>query len=228
MSKIQKKLFELQDVEYRDFHSSLIPNVPKENIIGVRIPKLRALAKELFREGDWQDFLITVPHKYYEENNLHAFIIEQISDFNECLYQTEKFLPYVDNWVTCDSLRPKALKKDPQKLLDKIHLWLSSDKPYTVRFGIEMLMCYFLDEEFKPDYAELVSRVRLDDYYVDMMIAWYFATALAKQYEVILPHIEKAVLPPKIHNKAIQKAIESFRITNEQKVYLKTFKTKKL
>ena len=224
MTEIQKRLFELQDVKYRDFHASLMPGFDKGKVIGVRIPKLRRLAKELFQEGEWQDYIRALPHKYYEENNLHAFIIEQISDFNECVAEIERFLPHVDNWATCDSLRPKALKKNLPSLLERIYVWLRSDKPYTVRFGIEMLMCCFLDEEFKVEYADLVSNVRFNDYYVDMMIAWYFATALAKQYELILPYIEKKVLPPKIHNKTIQKALESFRITKEQKAYLKTKK----
>ena len=224
MTEIQKKLFKMQDLGYRDFHSKLMPTIDKETIIGVREPILRRLAKELFKNGEYMYFLNDLPHKYYEENNLHSLLIMQIKSYDECLAETEGFLPYVDNWATCDTLRPKVFKKHLSQLLPEINLWINSGEVYTVRFGIEMLMCHYLDDKFKTEYADLVASVKSEEYYVNMMVAWYFATALAKQYNSILPYIEKDILPIWVHNKTIQKAVESYRITKEQKAYLKTLK----
>ena len=224
MTEIQKKLFKMQDLGYRDFHSKLMPTIDKETIIGVRVPILRRLAKELFKNGEYMYFLNDLPHKYYEENNLHSLLIMQIKSYDECLAETERFLPYVDNWATCDTLRPKVFKKHLSQLLPEINLWINSGEVYTVRFGIEMLMCHYLDDKFKTEYADLVASVKSEEYYVNMMVAWYFATALAKQYNSILPYIEKDILPIWVHNKTIHKAVESYRITKEQKAYLKTLK----
>lgn len=226
MTEIVKKLFELSDSSYRDFHSRLMPTIPKDTIIGVRTPKLRSFAKELYKKSEYDSFLKNLPHNYYEENNLHAFIVEQISDFDLCLEELGKFLPYIDNWATCDMLRPAAFKKNPEKLLKKIWEWLSDEHPFTVRFGIEMLMVHFLDEMFEEKYLEIVSGIRSDEYYVNMMIAWYFATALSKQYSPAVAYIENKKLSKWVHNKTIQKAVESYRITNEKKAYLKTLKIK--
>ncbi len=223
---IKKELFKLQDIEYRDFHSSLMPTVDKEQIIGVRIPHIKSLAKKIRGTAEACEFLQNLPHQYYEENNLHAFLIAQIGDFDKCIEETNRFLPYVDNWATCDSLRPKCFKLNTGSLIWHIYEWIRSDKPYTVRFGIEMLMLYYLDDEFLEEYLYTVSKIRSDEYYVNMMIAWYFATALAKQYELTLPHVESQTLPLWIHNKTIQKAIESNRISGENKEYLKTLKRK--
>lgn len=231
--KIREKLISLQDLKYRDFSSSLMPTVDKNTVIGVRIPLLRAYAKELlekaYAENDFSDiydFLYNVPHTYFEENNLHAFLVAGIKDFSECLRLTESFLPFIDNWATCDSFRPKCFAKGADKLLPFIEAWLESDKPYTVRYAIELLMTYFLDDRFLPRYPASVSKIRTNEYYVNMMIAWYFATALAKQYEFVLPYLEEHRLDAWVHNKAIQKAVESYRITSEQKAYLKTLKVK--
>jgi len=218
---IEKKLFEMQDLKYKEFHSKLMPNINPDLIIGVRIPELRKFAKEIYLATDFSDML---PHTYYEENNLHAFLIEQIEDFNTALLKTEKFLPYIDNWATCDSFLPKAFKKNKEKLLPKIYEWIKSEHTYTVRYAIGLLLKLFLDDDFKKDYPELVAKVKSEEYYINMMIAWYFATALAKQYNDTIPYIEKRKLPAWIHNKTIQKAIESNRITKETKAYLKTFK----
>lgn len=221
---IQSELFKLQDLKYRDFNSKLIPTVNPELFIGVRTPTLRKFAKDFAKSPNSADFLNMLPHKYYEENNLHAFLIEQISDYDTCIEAVEKFLPYIDNWATCDMMRPKIFKKNTDKLTDKILKWLQSDKAYTVRFGIEMLMVYYLDDLFDKKYSEMVLGVSHNDYYVKMMVAWYFATALAKQYDAIIPYIENGIPDIWVHNKAIQKAIESYRITDNQKEYLRTLK----
>ncbi len=226
MNEIQKFLFENQDIGYRDFQSKLIPNVDKSYFIGVRTPILRKYAKELLKTGDINAFFAELPHKYFDENQLHAFILSGIKDFDECIKETERFLPYVDNWATCDQLSPKCFKKNKSELLKYINNWLKSDKTYTVRFAIGMLMSHFLDEDFDEKYLTTVANVKSDEYYINMMIAWYFATALAKQYESTLPFIENKVLDKWTHNKAIQKAVESYRITDEQKVYLRTLKIK--
>ena len=220
----KKLLFENQDKKYREFNSKLIPSVPKENVIGVRTPVIRQLAKEVFRSGDYEDFLNCLPHKYFEENNLHAFIVEQIKDFDECIKRVDEFLPYVDNWATCDCMNPKAFKKHKDELLEKIYKWLDSEKTYTVRFGIKMLMSYFLDDDFDEKYLQIVSRIKSDEYYIKMMIAWYFATALAKQYDNTLPYIENRFLDKDVHKMTIQKAVDSYRITPERKEHLKTLR----
>ena len=227
MTEIQEKLISLAEPAYRDFMAPLLPNVPREKILGVRTPALRSLAKQLYRAGEYDAFLAALPHAYYEEDNLHAFLIEQIRDIDRCLLETERFLPYIDNWATCDCLRPPVFKKHREVLLARIPGWLSSGKTYTVRYGIGMLMAHFLDERFDPVFLVWVGELRSGEYYVNMMIAWYFATALAKQYEAALPWLEEKRLERWSHNKAIQKAVESYRILPEQKSYLKTLKRNK-
>jgi len=235
IGQIRKSLLEMQDLEYRNFHKKLIPNIDENTIIGVRIPRLRAYAKELLKASKKDEsvlaglnnFLEDLPHKYYEENNLHAFLLEGTKDFDECVQLINKFLPYVDNWATCDSMSPKVFKKNSEKLLPYINDWLANEHTYTIRFGIGMLMSHFLDDLFRPEYLEWVARVQSEEYYVNMMIAWYFATAFAKQYEASVVYIEEKKLPIWVHNKAIQKAVESYRVTSEQKEYLKSFKIKK-
>ncbi len=228
---MKKELFKLQDIKYRDFQKKLIPTVDPETIIGVRTPEMRKLAKRLYKATGEEAkaveaFLETLPHEYFDENQLHAFIISEEKDFNRCIGLVEEFLPYVDNWATCDQMSPKVFKKDKDGLLLHVRKWLESDRTYTVRFAIGMLMEHFLNEDFDPEYPELVAGVSSDEYYVNMMIAWYFATALAKQYDAVLPYIEGEKLDVWTHNKAIQKARESYRITPEQKEYLKTLKRK--
>ena len=227
LDEIRDELFKMQDIEYRDFNSKLIPTVKKEDMIGVRTPELRKYAKKLLKEEGVEDFLHSLPHKYFDENQLHAFIISEIKDFKFCIDELINFLPYLDNWATCDQLSPKIFKKYRNDLLPHIYEWLKSDKTYTVRFGIGMLMEHFLEEDFKTEYPEMVAAVRSEEYYINMMTAWYFATALAKQYESILPFIEGNKLDTWTHNKSIQKAIESNRINAEQKNYLKGLKIKK-
>ena len=214
----------MQDTAYRDFHSRLVPTLDKETIIGVRTPALRTFAKEISKSEDINLFLNSLPHKYYEENNLHAFIIEGISDFDECVKALDKFLPYVDNWATCDSLRPKCFRGNEERLLPKALGWIADDRVYVKRFGIGVLMNHFLDEHFEECYLEAVSVIRSDEYYINMMIAWFFATALAKQYDKAVVYLEQHLLDVWTHNKTIQKSIESYRITKEQKEYLKTLK----
>ncbi len=224
ITDLREKLNSLQDLKYRDMQIKIIPGVDPGSVIGVRTPELRNMAKEILKAGDYKDFLKELPHKYFEENQLHAFIISGIKDMNECMEQLEKFLPYVDNWATCDQMSPKVFKKHKDELLVHIREWIESEEPYTVRFGIGMLMEHFLDEDFKPEYPEMVAKLRSREYYVNMMIAWYFATALAKQYEIVLPFIEGKKLDDWTHNKAIQKSVESYRITEEHKKYLKSLK----
>ncbi|MCI8645617.1 MAG: DNA alkylation repair protein [Firmicutes bacterium] len=224
---IRSELFQLQDIKYRDFQKKLIPTVEESSIIGVRTPELRKLAKELAKEGQAGEFLAELPHTYFDENQLHAFLVSEEKDFERCILEAERFLPYVDNWATCDQMSPKVFKKHHQELLPYIETWIASDKTYTVRFAVGMLMEHFLEENFDLRYPELIASVRSEEYYINMMIAWYFATALAKQYEQILPFIEKRRLAPWTHNKAIQKAIESRRISPEQKAYLKSLKVPK-
>ena len=224
--KIQSQLFELQDVEYREFQRKLMPTVNPETVIGVRTPELRKLAKEFSKTLEAEEFIKILPHKYYEENNLHGFLIEAIKDYDQVIKAIDGFLPYVDNWATCDLMSPKVFKKHLPELYDKIKVWLKSDWTYTVRFGIEMLMSFFLDDHFQPEMPDLVAGVRSKEYYVNMMVAWYFATALAKQYDAALPYIREQRLDKWAHNKAIQKAIESYRISDEAKAYLRTLKMK--
>ncbi len=222
---IRETLMSLQDLNYRDFQASLMPTIDPDTVIGVRTPLLRDLAKELLKT-DTSVFLSDLPHKYYEENNLHAFILCEIKDFELCITAVEKFLPYVDNWATCDSMRPKCFRKNAKKLLPFIDRCLSSNHTYTVRYGIGMLMSYFLDAEFDTAYLDRVSKIQSEEYYINMMSAWFFATALAKQWEGTFPYIAEYRLPFWVHNKSIQKAVESYRITDEQKNCLKTFKRK--
>ncbi|MBP3469458.1 MAG: DNA alkylation repair protein [Lachnospiraceae bacterium] len=224
MTEIQKELFQLQDKEYRQFHSSLMPTIDPDLVIGVRTPELRKLAKRLGKEKDISIFLGTLPHTYYEENNLHAFIISEYKDYAACIEALDAFLPYVDNWATCDMMVPGVLKKDLPKTMDKIREWLSSEKTYTIRFGLGMIMRFYLEDAFDTEYLTMVASVTSEEYYVKMMIAWLFATALAKQYKATIPFIEQRCLEPWTHRKAIQKAIESRRITEEQKQYLRTLK----
>ena len=219
-------LASMRDETYAAFQRKLLPTVPPDAVIGVRTPQLKALAKQMLTNSAAEGFLSELPHAYFDENQLHAFILSEMKDFDVCITAVEAFLPYIDNWATCDQLSPKAFKKSPERLLPFIDVWLASDKTYTVRFGIGMLMQHFLDERFSPEYPEKVAAVSSDEYYINMMIAWYFATALAKQYESVLPFIEKRVLPAWTHNKAIQKARESLRITPEQKEYLNSLKVK--
>ncbi len=223
---IQKELFKLQDKSYRDFHAKLMPTVDKELIIGIRTPHLRTFAKSIKDTKEAHCFLNTLPHKYYEENNLHAFLLEGITDFDTALSKAEEFLPYIDNWATCDSFMPKVFSKNTDALLTKIYLWLKSDKPYTIRYAIGLLMKLYLDEHFKAEYPQLVAGIKSEHYYVKMMQAWYFATALAKQYDAAIKFIEENHLYPWTHNKTIQKALESYRIGKETKEYLKSLKIK--
>ena len=225
MSSINEELFNLQDIKYRDFQIKLIPTRDPDTIIGIRTPDLRKLSKRIVKE-DYKSFLDELPHKYFDENQLHAFIISELKDYDECINYINKFLPYVDNWATCDQMSPKIFKKHIDKLIVQIKKWIKSKETYTIRFGIGMLMQYYLDDEFKKDYLELVSNIKSNEYYVNMMIAWYFATALAKQYDATIPYIENHKLDKWTHNKTIQKAIESYRITNEQKDFLRTLRNK--
>ncbi len=223
---IQEELFKMQDTKYRDFQAGLIPGKTSDIMIGVRTPQLRGLAKEILKAGGYEEFLSDLPHRYFDEDQLHAFIISGMKDYDRAMEELIKFLPYVDNWATCDQMAPKIFKKHRTELLEHIKDWIRSDQTYTIRFGIGMLMEHFLDEDYDLTYPEMVAGVRSGEYYVNMMIAWYFATALAKQYDSIIPYIEGKKLDDWTHNKAIQKAIESYRITPEQKDYLRTLKVK--
>lgn len=223
IEEIRNELLNMQDISYKNFHQKLMPTVNPDAVIGVRTPLLKKYVKEI-KNLDTTEFLNDLPHKYYEENNLHAFLIAEIKDFNECIYKLDIFLPYIDNWATCDSLKPKCFKKNRDKLLIKINEWIKSDKTYTVRFAINMLMTHFLDEDFKEEYLKMVASVKSEEYYINMCIAWYFATALAKQYDSTFPYIEKKVLSDWVHNKSIQKAVESYRISDSQKQILKSLK----
>ena len=224
--EIRTGLFSLQDTAYRDFQGKLIPGLGAETMIGVRTPELRKLAKELAKREDIREFLKDLPHEYFDENQVHAFILSEEKDFEKCMDELELFLPYVDNWATCDQMSPKVFRKNKKDLLTAIKRWIESDQTYTVRFAIKMLMEHFLDEDFDPIYPEMVAEVRSEEYYIRMMIAWYFATALAKRYDAVLPYLKQEKLDVWTHNKAIQKAVESYRITEEQKIYLKSLKRK--
>ena len=221
MDQLQKDLFALQDEKYRDFHSRLIPNIEKERIIGIRTPVLRKFAKEFGKTAESERFLVQLPHTYYEENNLHMMLLAGIKDYEKCVPRIEEFLPYIDNWATCDLPLPKCFEKHKEELLIYIRKWISSDDTYTIRYGIGVLMRLYLEEDFCPEYPELVVNVRSEEYYVNMMIAWYLATALAKQWNVVIPYLEEHRLSDRVHRKTIQKAVESYRITKEQKIYLK-------
>ena len=228
INEIQKALFAKQDLKYKEFQSKLIPTIDADTVIGVRTPDLRAIAKDFAKHPEVEKFLTKLPHKYYDENQVHAFILSLMKDYDDCVAHVDAFLPYVDNWATCDQMRPKVFAKaaNREMLLKDTRRWIEAPvtKVYTVRFGIETLMSFFLDENFDPKYLKWVSKIRSEEYYLNMMVAWFFATALAKQYEATLPYVEKRVLDAWTHNKTIQKAIESYRITDEQKSYLKTLK----
>ena len=223
---IRERLFSMGEEVYRDFQSALMPTVDKSRVLGVRTPALRKYAAEIAKTPLAAEFMSVLPHEYYEGNNLHAFILEKIKDYDAVVRALDAFLPYVDNWATCDCMAPRVLAKHPQELCTKIDEWLLSGKTYTVRYGIGALMRYYLDENFREEYLAKVAGIVSEEYYVNMMIAWYFATALAKQYDATLPYLEKYVLSPWVHNKTIQKACESNRVCAEHKTYLRTLKVK--
>ena len=224
--ELTERLAALAEPEYREFTAKLLPTLPKERILGVRLPAIRALAKEAAGTPQAAELLAVLPHDYHEENLLHGFLVERVRGFDECLAETERFLPFVDNWAVCDCVTPKALKKDLPRLEAKAREWLASERPYTVRYGVRMYMSFFLDEAFAPEQAKRIAALESDEYYVKMVVAWYFATALAKQYEATLPFIERGLPDKWTHNKAIQKACESFRVSDEQKAYLRTLRRK--
>lgn len=226
LQEITASLYENRDAAYRDFQSALIPTVSKDCFIGVRTPVLRKMAKSLLKRKDIGEFLSALPHSTFDENQLHAFILSELKNFSECIAGVERFLPFVDNWATCDQLSPKVFRKHKTELLPFLRRFLQSDHPFTVRFGIGMLMQHFAEDDFSQEYPETISRIRSEEYYINMMIAWYFATLLAKQYDSILPYLEQRRLAPWTHNKTIQKAVESRRLTDEQKTYLRTLKVK--
>lgn len=226
MTLIQEKLFLLQDLKYKDFHSKLMPTVCEDKIIGVRVPQLRKFAKELNKSELKADFLNTLPHKYYEEDNLHAFLIEQMDDFDVCVSALDNFLLFVDNWATCDMMTPKVLSTNSEKLYEKIEEWAKSEHTYTVRFAVVTLMKFFMNEHLDKKHLKLLLNIKSDEYYINMAIAWYLTTALASRWETVIPYIENKKFDKWVHNKAIQKAVESYRITKEQKEYLKTLKIK--
>lgn len=221
--EVLQRLFTLQDSKYKDFQAKLMPTVNQESIIGVRTPLLRKLAKEFAKREEIGAFLDTLPHHYYDENNLHGFLLCEDRDFARVVERLDAFLPYVDNWATCDLMSPKVFKRHRDELLPHIKRWIRSDAAYTVRFGIEMLQSHYLDDDFLPEYLSLAV-VESEEYYVNMMVAWFFATALAKQYDAAVVYLEQNCLPQWTHNKTIQKAVESYRISDEQKAYLRTLK----
>lgn len=224
MDKITERLLELQDLKYKEFHSKLIPNVSPQQLMGVRTPMIRKLAKELAGTKEAEGFLKELPHFYYEENNLHGCLLELIKDHGRCIRELERFLPYVDNWATCDMISPKVFQKHTEELLLEIKKWLASEHTYTVRFGIKMLMSFYLGDNFSSEYPDMVADIRSEEYYVNMMIAWYFATALAKQYDAVIGYLKDRRLDTWVHNKTIQKAVESYRITDEQKSALRALR----
>ena len=224
MNKIKNKLFKLQDKKYRDFQIKLIPTINPNTIIGIRTPELKKYAKELVKDNNYISFISDLPHKYFEENQLHAFIISEIKDYDKCIEYINKFLPYINNWATCDQMSPKIFKKYTNKLLDQVNIWIKSSKSYTIRYSILILMKYYLDDNFKKEYLEKVCNIESEEYYVNMMRAWYYATALAKQYKDTIVYIENNKLDTWTHNKTIQKARESYRIEEDKKEYLKSLK----
>ena len=224
MTELQQRLFELQDLKYREFHSRLMPGVDKDKIIGIRTPVLKKFAKEYMKEPGWKQFLRELPHKYYEEDNFHMILIGSIKDYDTCMAELKNMLPYIDNWATCDFPTPRIFEDHKEDVLKEIDSFLASNHTYKVRYGIGLLMRLFLDDDFRPEYPEKVAAVHSDEYYINMMIAWYFATALAKQWEAVVPYIEEHRLDDWVHRKTIQKAVESYRITDEQKAYLKTYR----
>ena len=224
IEEIRKELKGMQDIKYRDFQAKLIPTREIEHFIGIRTPKLRKYAKDLVKRNDISEFLSDLPHKYFDEDQLHAFVISLIKDYDLCVEEVQRFLPYVDNWATCDQMSPKIFAKHKSELIGQIKEWIKDDKTYTIRFGVGMLMEHYLDDDFKPEYLKLVADIRSDEYYVNMMIAWYFATALAKQYDAAIPYIKDRKLSEWTHKKTIQKCVESNRVTDEHKEYLKSLR----
>ena len=223
--EIRNRLFELKDEKYKEFTLKLIPGLETDNVIGVRTPQVAQIAKEIIKSGDYSSFLDDCPHKYYEEKGIHVAIINSMKDYDSVIKEIDRFIPYVDNWATCDGIKPrKAFSKNCDRLIIDAKRWIKSEHIYTKRFGIEMIMNFFLDDNFKREYNDLVASIRSDEYYINMMIAWYFATALAKQYNDTIPFIENRRLDEWTHKKTIQKARESYRITEEQKEYLKSLK----
>ena len=225
---ITDQLFALQDVAFGDFQAKLMPNINRNNIIGVRTPALRTMARKIAKTDAAREFIGQLPHRYFEENNLHAFIVAQTSDFDEAMRQTELFLPHIDNWATCDQFTPSVFKKHTDELLKAVRQWIASPHTYTVRFAIKILMTFYLDNLFSDEYPKMVAAVNSDEYYIKMMIAWYFATALSKQYDSVIGYLTDHRLDDWCHNKTIQKAIESYRITDEQKAFLRTLKVGKV
>lgn len=221
---VRRRLFDLQDTSYADFHARLIPTVERDRIIGVRTPALRKFAKEFAKSADSAMFLDALPHRYYEEDNLHAFLIERCNDFAETVRQLDRFLPYVDNWATCDMMVPKVLKTDRAHLRKKAFQWIASEHVYTARYGVKVMLDHFLDEDFDVCFPEALASIKSEEYYVRMAVAWYFQAALVKQYHVAVTYLEEGRLDPWTHNKSIQKALESYRITAEQKIYLRKLK----
>ena len=229
MQEITEQLITMKDEVYKNFHGKLMPTINPDTILGVRVPLLRKFSNQLNKnlsKEEIERFMSELPHRYYEENNIHAFLIEKINDYDECIAALDKFLPYVDNWATCDMMNPKIFKKNTRKLFDKIEEWMSSSHVYTIRFGIGMLMRFYLDDNFSTQYLDMVANIVSDEYYVNMMKAWFFATALAKQYEATLPYVQQNRLDIWSHNKAIQKSIESFRVSKEHKEELRRYKRK--
>ena len=224
---LTEQLQNAHDETFRLFQAKLIPNIDPDTIIGVKTPRLKEIAKEFRNHPDAENFLRELPHSTLEENLIHSRLIMNIRKYDKCLAETDRFLPYVDNWAVCDTLNPAALSKAPERLITDIRRWISDDKVYTIRFGIGMCMRYYLDNLFREEYPELVMNVTNEDYYVQMMQAWYFATALAKQYPSVIPYLEQTKLSPWVHNKTIQKAVESYRITPEKKEYLKSLRIRK-
>ncbi|NCB41549.1 MAG: DNA alkylation repair protein [Clostridia bacterium] len=224
--EIQQQLFKLQDLKYRDFSSKLTPTVDPKTIIGVRTPALRKLARAYAHTPAAAAFIKILPHRYFEENNLHGFLIETIAEYDIVIDLLESFFPYMDNWATCDLISPKVFQKNLLRLYARIKIWIQSERTYTARFGIGMLMRHFLGDNFQAEMLEIVASVRSEEYYLKMMVAWYFATALVKQPDAAMPFIEEVRLDKWTHNKAIQKAIESYRINEDTKAYLRTLKVK--
>lgn len=221
---VKERLFGLADAKYAEFQAKLTPTIDRKTFIGVRVPEVRKLAKEIYRSGQYEEFLQELPHEYYDENMLHGLILSEFKDYDACVAGVDRFLPFVDNWAVCDIMSPKCFKRNKDRLISKIVGWSAGDTTYTSRFGMEMLMTHFLDADFRPEYLEIPARVRLEDYYARMMVAWFFATALTKQWDAAIAYIEENRLEPWTHNKTIQKAIESYRIPEEQKAYLRTLK----
>lgn len=226
MTGIQERLFAMQDLAYKDFHCKLMPTVDRERVIGVRTPELRKLARELAKSPEAGPFLGELPHQYYDENNLHGFLISLMKDYGETVAALDRFLPYVDNWATCDLMSPKVFQKHPAELPEQARRWMGAEHVYTIRFGIGVLLEFYLDGHFRTEYLDWAAELRSEEYYVNMMTAWYFATALAKQYEAAVPYLEERRLDTWTHNKAIQKAIESRRVTEERKAYLRGLKVR--